>query len=263
MTYLSDKKYWPDISIVFYPTSPNSTIAPPTDIVSGLLPLIWDNRESASFSQSFMRYIAEIAHTRPLDISLICETLALIFSRDDVLALQIPDPDNEDSTLSFEYIATMELIEEIGTRIQDKYDERKMGISPDNERITGALLSASLLRHQVDVLQNTTVDIICSGLCEFYREITNDLDRLFGVMSIIHIAVAGNFLLKDLQKRLPGDGIVQELKNCMKIELFKVEGARALLEVALANAESGYTKNITEEQAWKIHFPTYAAQNSQ
>ncbi|CAA7262344.1 unnamed protein product [Cyclocybe aegerita] len=261
MTSLSDKKYWPDVSIVFYPTSFNSTIAPPTDIVSGLRPLIWKHR-SASFSQSFMRYVAEIAHTRPLDVSLICEALRLLFNCDNVLALQIPDPDNKDSTLSFEYIATMELIEEIDTRLQDKYDERKMEISPDNERISGALLSASLLRHQVDVLQNTTVDIICSGLCEFGRKNANKLDELFGVMSIIHIAVAGNFLLKDLQKHLPGDGIIQALKNCIETELFKVKGARALLDVAIASAESGYTKNVAEEQAWRILFPTYAAQNS-
>ncbi|KAJ3503828.1 hypothetical protein NLJ89_g8256 [Agrocybe chaxingu] len=241
MADADDAEYWPEISSIFYPPALNKLVAPPAEILTGLLPLLWKHR-SSSFAQSLMRYAAETAHTHPLDTSSICETFGLLFSNDHVLALQIPNPDNEKSVVSFEYIAHLELMEEIDTRIHDRFDKENVKISPDNERISGALFSASLLRNRVSVLQRRVEDTILSGVCQFDEKNFNELDELYGVMSIIHIAVGGKLLPGSLWKRLPGGDIKEALRRCKEVGLFRTKGARELLEAAIANAESGYNK---------------------
>ncbi|CAA7262345.1 unnamed protein product [Cyclocybe aegerita] len=245
MSDADDAEYWPEISSIFHPPALNHSIAPPTEILS------------------LMRYAAENSHTHPLDISSICEALGLLFSNDRVLALQIPNPDNEKSVISFEYITHLELMEEIDTRIHDRFDKENVKISPDNERISGALFSASLLRNRVSVLQRRVEDTILSGLYQFDEKNLNELDELYGVMSIIHVAVAGKFFPGGLWKRLPNRDVAEALRKCKEVGLFKTEGVRELLEAAIANAESRYNKRVTEEQAWKILFPTYIAQRGQ
>ncbi|KAF8957205.1 hypothetical protein BDZ97DRAFT_1763157 [Flammula alnicola] len=82
--------------------------------------------------------------------------------------------------------------------------------------------------------------------------------EIFGVVTCLLLAVAGAQIMRKSRanfERIEG-GVTHALKIMRDIQLFQLPSAVALLERTIENAESGFTKDISEKDAWNTLFPS-------
>ncbi len=224
-----------DLRKVFYHTN---TIASPADIVSALVPLIQDST-TVTFPRTLIKYVGKIANERPRDTATICKALSTLLNNSEIRNKQLAAPAyGSNFSMTFNRAFSLFLAEEISDGLDDVYSEEENGnlsIDSTNIRLTAALLSASMIKHNLQsVSERVPLHIMSLGLQDPDPSVGSEPEKneVFGVVAMIHIAIVGDRIRETMKLNFSGD-VTQALKSLKDKGVFKSPSSVKLLEVRL------------------------------
>ncbi|KAF8964516.1 hypothetical protein BDZ97DRAFT_1815479 [Flammula alnicola] len=248
-------KYWNEFCVVFPSPIPSDTV--PANIAGQLVSIIQKHRNCAC---ALAAYVAKMTYDHPKGVPSYCQILTSIMSTPEISTLQVPW-DSEPTP--FDDVFSYCLYDEIDQGLEDSFNDNRLGnlaVEPSNIRLTTALLSASAINYGLHSLTNTPIAIMRIGLGEVDPGSPPEPEQreIFGVVACLLLAVAGAQIMRTSRanfEKIEG-GVTHALKLMKDIQLFQLPSAVALLERTIENAETGFTKDISEKDAWDILFPS-------